>query len=351
MQNGAFSALPKPAPRTAVAGSTWSRNEYPTPTANEYGTSQNEGKVEHKRATAGTPSLKTWARRWPTPLATDSESTARHTTTAEAMNPGTTLTDAGRQWATPTARDGRRPGPINPRKHTKGGRSLEADVVQWATPLARDHRSTQASAETHAKNTRPLSEQAGSWDSRQDPKTSKAGKSGSPPMVLNPAFVAALMGLPIEWTGFASRAMEPFHNKPRSRGALSEVDSMDVEAKARADERKSKLRQAPAIAEALGSLPEEVLEALSSPLSKGEALAAIREGADVYLPTWTRRRLLVLLRELELVEDAEERHELIKRLDEHPRRARRIARELGHSQYFALPLAELVQVAKTAGAL
>ena len=55
------------APRTAVSGSSWSRNEYPTPSATPYGTSQNEGQVPHKRATKGTPSLETWAKQWPTP--------------------------------------------------------------------------------------------------------------------------------------------------------------------------------------------------------------------------------------------------------------------------------------------
>ena len=69
MRSGtAFRRQPS-APLTAVIGSSWSRGEYPTPSATAYGTSQNEGKVAHKRPTAGTPSLDTWARTWPTPTA------------------------------------------------------------------------------------------------------------------------------------------------------------------------------------------------------------------------------------------------------------------------------------------
>lgn len=71
MRNGTCSQRQPLVPLTYAAGSTWSRGEYPTPTASEYGTSQNEGQVAHKRPTAGTPSLSTWAKRWPTAAASD----------------------------------------------------------------------------------------------------------------------------------------------------------------------------------------------------------------------------------------------------------------------------------------
>lgn len=54
-----------------LKGSTWDRNEYPTPSATPYGSSQNEGQISHKRATAGTPSLETWSGSWSTPCAND----------------------------------------------------------------------------------------------------------------------------------------------------------------------------------------------------------------------------------------------------------------------------------------
>lgn len=93
----AFPRAPS-APLTAVTGSSWSRGEYPTPSATSYGTSQNEGQVAHHRPnTAGTPSLETWARRlWPTPTSGDRKRSGSRGTNA---HPGTHLTDA-------TCRDG-----------------------------------------------------------------------------------------------------------------------------------------------------------------------------------------------------------------------------------------------------
>lgn len=45
--------------------SYWHGGGYPTPSATSYGSSQNEGQVEHKRPSRGTPSLETIARDWP----------------------------------------------------------------------------------------------------------------------------------------------------------------------------------------------------------------------------------------------------------------------------------------------
>ena len=67
MRNGTVSARKQSERNTVAGGSSFSRNEYPTPSATSYGTSQNEGKVPHKRPTAGTPSLETWAKKWEGP--------------------------------------------------------------------------------------------------------------------------------------------------------------------------------------------------------------------------------------------------------------------------------------------
>jgi hypothetical protein len=47
------------------------------------------------------------ARLWPTANTRDSSDAARHTTTTGVMHPGTTLTDAVRNWPTPASRDWR----------------------------------------------------------------------------------------------------------------------------------------------------------------------------------------------------------------------------------------------------
>ena len=68
LRNGCVYERPTWAPRTGAIGSSYSRNEYPTPSATPYGSSQNgEG---HVRPTNGTPSLETWA----TPMSRDHRS-------------------------------------------------------------------------------------------------------------------------------------------------------------------------------------------------------------------------------------------------------------------------------------
>ena len=119
-------------------------------------------------------------------------------------------------WPTPTANSygncvGGAAGRVGPVRH-----SLNTLAQRWATPTARDHRSTRASDATHARNSRPLSEQVGEWDSHQAPTTPTDGDDGSAPVVLSPAFVEALMGLPIGWTAYASSATGCVQHKPPS---------------------------------------------------------------------------------------------------------------------------------------
>lgn len=69
MLRGIVSRLSKSGRRTSANVCSYSRGLYPTPSATPYGTSQNEGEVEHDRPSRGTPSLESWARgrQWPTP--------------------------------------------------------------------------------------------------------------------------------------------------------------------------------------------------------------------------------------------------------------------------------------------
>lgn len=111
MRSGVATERPRPEHPTAGRGSSWSRGEYPTPSATDYGTSQNEGKVPHDRQTPGTDSFRSrsgdrhgeagldrQSKAWPTPQTTDGASAARHTTETGAMHPGTSMTDAVRRF-------------------------------------------------------------------------------------------------------------------------------------------------------------------------------------------------------------------------------------------------------------
>jgi len=142
MLGGTAYRLKPSAPLTAVTGSSWSRGEYPTLSATRYGSSQNEGKVPHKRATKGTPSLDTWARNWPT------------TTAGNKANEGTSLTDA-------TARDGRHDptmckhgGPCRPKLSPRFAESLMGFPVGWTDLGPLETRSFRKSRKSSASTSR-----------------------------------------------------------------------------------------------------------------------------------------------------------------------------------------------------
>ena len=192
-------------PRTAVSGSSWSRNECPTPSATPYGTSQNEGQVPHKRATKGTPSLETWAKQWPTPrtISGGAESAERKQELGRTASGGGDLQAAAKNWPTPAARDykGTNTNPEAQKDQLPNfvrHRFSEA-AKGWPTPTAGDH-------------------------GRQGRKTSTDGETTSPqagPRRLSPVFVEALMGFPKNWstpkTGCGHWATQSFLSQARMR--------------------------------------------------------------------------------------------------------------------------------------
>src|SRR5690606_20564211 len=104
---------------------------------------------------------------------------------------GTPLAVAAKLWHTPTAAEGT----SGPGLHTTRGipSNLRTQVSLWATPTARDHKGAFTG---HRNGGKDLPGQAQDF-SRPDPTTSTDGDDGSPPAVLNPAFVETLMGWPI----------------------------------------------------------------------------------------------------------------------------------------------------------
>ena len=170
------------------------RDTYPTPSATDYGSSQNGINGvggANERPSAGTPSLTTMARRgefplWPTACTTDSASAARHTTTAEGMHGGTTLTDAVRLWATPAAANWRS-GSVTDACFDANSRPLQEQVLRlYPTP-------------TSSMQTPADMEQA-RWAGQNEERPSYADaaqRAGG--RFLNPEWVAWLMGFPANW--------------------------------------------------------------------------------------------------------------------------------------------------------
>lgn len=225
-------------PPTSERESSSSRGggDWPTPTASDYGSSQNG--VNSDRPSAGTPSLSTLARRWdeqkpskpgpqqidafgssgmttataamsrwPTATATDANGSGRVNYPGGAMRYGVTLTDAlNHQWMTPVARDWKGEG----RRAQLG---TQVANQRWSTPRASEseNRTTKhppsALDGTHG---RTLAGDAATWNGHSghpSPETAPPGTSSNPDglssprrRLLNPNFVEWLMGWPPGWT-------------------------------------------------------------------------------------------------------------------------------------------------------
>jgi DNA (cytosine-5)-methyltransferase 1 len=130
---------------------------------------------------------------WPTPLASDSEQRGAFGRGNETLS-----SEASRNWATPTARDG---------KGERGEKGLFAPQLPdqaglWPTPTANE--ATGYMSGTRSDTWRPsLKSRALERQSHghRAPTTEKGGDDTSKPYrVLNPRFVEALMGWPIGWT-------------------------------------------------------------------------------------------------------------------------------------------------------
>jgi hypothetical protein len=205
MRSGTCSERQTWAHRTVGRGSSFSRGEYPTPSATPYGSSQNEGQVPHDRPTRGTPSLESWARKvgadpmWKSPTSREWKGVtgpSRH---------GAQLADQADRWTTPTASDS--VGSTGGTTVNGGGRTLRNDARQWPTPTAGDSKAGGSrNTNTKAHLGVSLSDAVATGDSRgrRDRATPKDGPAGSPtagPLPqLSPAFVEVMMGFPPGWS-------------------------------------------------------------------------------------------------------------------------------------------------------
>ena len=135
---------------------------------------------------------------WPTPKASPSGPDY-----ARVHRPGSggddLATAVAKRIPTPTAGDAKSSGSRNlPGSKAHAGISL-TDYVRLPTPTARDWKSGKVSAATHAKNSRPLSEQIGGQ--------------------LNPTWVEWLMGWPLGFTVLKHWATGKCRSAQRKRGA------------------------------------------------------------------------------------------------------------------------------------
>ena len=228
MRRGICSALPRSAPPISVSGSSFSRDEYPTPSATPYGTSQNEGEVPHDRPTKGTLSLETWAKAWATPSARDGKGSFNGHSRG-----GQDLSENAQNWPTPVVPNGGRT--TNTSSHREDGSKrqviLDAVVRHWPTPSTEQRHDYQRDHGNSEKPYPTLQGAAKSFhSSRRGPEISSCGPGCSPShRRLNPLFVEWLMGWPIGWSsvriGSGPAATEFTLWKQRMRSTLSQLVS------------------------------------------------------------------------------------------------------------------------------
>lgn len=164
-------------------GSMW-----PSPTASMK-TPEDVGQAMHAGNNPDRPAYRNAALGlWPTACTTDAASAARHTTDPDgAMNPGTTLTDAVRLWATPAAANWRSgSGSVSDDCFDCNSRPLQEQVMRmYPTPTASDGDGGGAN---------PATRQGG--PALRDLVGSSSAAGGR---FLNPQFVSWLMGFPAGW--------------------------------------------------------------------------------------------------------------------------------------------------------
>ena len=160
---------------------------------------------------------------WPAARSEDSESAGERVTRGVAD----TLTAASRQWATPQAHDGRRPGADL--KSTQGG-NLSRDAAAWPTPAARDHKgSLPLDARDRTMDTLDEAAERKFRFSPPGPQTQDGPPSSKARRRLNPLFVEWLMGWPIGWTDCASPGTASCPFKRRMHTELSRLCSRTPE--------------------------------------------------------------------------------------------------------------------------
>jgi hypothetical protein len=233
MRNGTVSRRQPSAPLTRAIVSTCSLpTPLPTPTASEYGSSQNGINGlggEHERPSANKPSLSTMARdgRIPTPMAADASRGAGSNFRRGNPTLGRLVRDrseTGERLPTPVARDHKGAGMHNQLPTTI---AKLAERVQLPTPTARDCKQSGVAGNwTIESGRRPgatLTDVAvrGLDTPTNSPPDSascelSAPSDGGGTLRLNPRFVEWMMGWPPGWTEVA---VPPTSTRPTSRTA------------------------------------------------------------------------------------------------------------------------------------
>jgi hypothetical protein len=138
------------------------------------------------------------------------------------------LDQAARMWPTPMASDGCKPSAGN-----RKSADLTHVAAMWPTPAARDAKGANSRAHVEVNGTgRRHMDQLANYAVHSLParKIARDGETTCDQRrSLNPAFVEALMGWPIAWTGFGSVATAWSHWLQRMRSEFLRLGSMPMD--------------------------------------------------------------------------------------------------------------------------
>lgn len=234
------------APRTDANARGSSPDEWPTPTAIPYGSSNNgsPGDGRETYATAKNPSLETLARSWPTPhgMGTPDDphgselsmtvavaagsSTSERTTKRSGLWPTATAGDAKASGSRTTAESGAHPG-ISLTDVAVHGLSIDDKAGRmWCTPTQRDWKDSPGTVRSDDGGGAMTMPRQVFADGPQDPASdSTDGRPPAPSPSLNADWVLQLMGYPRTWARLSTaRALllPETLSSPTSPSALDE---------------------------------------------------------------------------------------------------------------------------------
>ena len=139
---------------------------------------------------------------WPTPVVTDVNSAGGRVETAQkdghTTHPGMSLTDAVRQWPTPRAEDSESSG----ERIGRGTADTLTSAVRekdWRTPQATEGRANLTRQDGHGHQEWLTTQVIAGLADRANPSTTGNPIERSPRPVLNPRWVATLMGFPPDY--------------------------------------------------------------------------------------------------------------------------------------------------------
>lgn len=170
---------------------------------------------------------------WSTPTCRDRETLAKVTRGQGATPGGTPLLVQVQQWPTPQAHDatgGRGKNNLFADSHYKPHDLTDAIQPDWLTPQSRDHKGISQKPAT-GEFTGSICDQLLEMQGSGPPGPASSSTTGSRPVVLNPRWVAALMGFPVDWLDGVAPPSRPSGTRSSRKSPKSSPEKSEPSSK------------------------------------------------------------------------------------------------------------------------